>query len=117
MNVEQIARICHEINRAYCAAVGDQTQQPWHEAEQWQRDSAMQGVKAAVALGDAARPDAQHEAWLADKQANGWQWGPIKDPALKLHPCMRPYDELPLEQKVKDHLFLAVVRALTEGVE
>lgn len=29
----------------------------------------------------------------------------------RTHPCMVPYDQLPQEQRVKDHLFGAAVRA------
>jgi hypothetical protein len=36
----------------------------------------------------------------------------VKDAEKKEHPCFRPYDELPAEQKIKDALFIAVVHAL-----
>lgn len=108
---EWIARACHEVNRAYCAAIGDLSQPTWEEAEQWQRDSAIMGVKATIAH-PGGTPEDSHALWLAHKEAEGWTYGPKKDPALKQHPCMVAYDQLPLEQRVKDHLFIAVVRTL-----
>ena len=42
----------------------------------------------------------------------GWSYGPVHDPVAKLHPNMVPYDQLTPEQRQKDALFLAVVRAL-----
>lgn len=45
MNIEQIARVCHEVNRAYCQALGDDSQPAWEDAPQWQRDSALLGVQ------------------------------------------------------------------------
>jgi hypothetical protein len=36
----------------------------------------------------------------------------VKNPDAKEHPCFVPYDELPAEQRTKDYLFQAVVRAL-----
>lgn len=114
MNIEQIAKICHETNRAYCETIGDQSQKPWNLAEPWQQQSAIKGVLYAIRNPNAPA-SAQHEAWLQDKQANGWQWGLVKDPAKKEHPCMVPYSELPLEQRIKDHLFRAIIQAFTES--
>jgi hypothetical protein len=110
-SIEGIARVCHEVNRAICEAAGDASQRPWNEAEQWQRDSAVQGVHFAINNPDATA-SAQHEAWMADKRADGWTCGSVKDATAKTHPCMVPYDQLPFEQRVKDHAFKAVVRAM-----
>lgn len=106
----QIAIVCHEANRAYCQTIGDDSQKPWEEAEQWQRDSAIKGVEYA-ALHPDAPPSAQHGAWMEDKLAQGWKYGPVKDAAKKEHPCIMPYDGLPLEQRIKDSLFRGVVFA------
>jgi len=45
MNNKAIAEVCHEVNRAYREALGDTSQVSWLEAPQWQRDSAIAGVK------------------------------------------------------------------------
>lgn len=108
MTIEQVARICHETNKAYCDSIGDQSQKSWVDAEQWQRDSAINGVKFALDNPSAAA-SAQHEAWLADKEKDGWTFGPVKDPALKQHPYLVPYEALPVYQQTKDSLFIAVV--------
>lgn len=106
-----IARVCHEANRAYCATIGDLSQLPWDDAPQWQRESAIAGVEFSVAHPDAP-PSASHESWLAEKERTGWRYGPVKDAEKKEHPCFVPYDELPLDQRRKDALFVAIVRAL-----
>jgi hypothetical protein len=54
-------------------------------------------------------PEDSHKNWLAHKVKDGWVYGPVKDVEKKEHPCMVPYEELPLEQRVKDYLFRAVV--------
>lgn len=112
--VGEIARVCHEVNRAVCEAAGDTSQKRWDDAEQWQRDSAHRGVEFALANPNAAA-DAQHNAWMADKLNNGWVYGPSKDATIKTHPCLVPYDELPFEQRVKDHTFRAVVAAMIDA--
>ena len=111
VDVASIARVCHEVNRAYCAAIGDSSQPPWDEAPEWQRKSAKDGVRFALDNPDAP-PSASHDNWLAGKADDGWKYGPVKDVEKKEHPAFLPYDDLPLEQRVKDHLFQAVVRAM-----
>lgn len=59
-----------------------------------------------------SKPSDSHESWLKEKELSGWKYGPIKDPEKKEHPCFVPYDELPVEQKVKDYLFKQVVISL-----
>lgn len=111
MSPENIARACHEVNRAYCAAIGDSSQVPWEAAPEWQRASAIKGVEFNLSH-PSAPASASHDSWLAEKRATGWKYGPTKDAEKKEHPCFVPYDALPLEQKVKDHLFKATVAAL-----
>jgi hypothetical protein len=108
---EAIARVAHEVNRAYCAALGDLSQPAWETAPDWQKSSAINGVAFHRANPDAG-PDHSHNEWLNEKAATGWKFGPVKDPEKKEHPCFVPYDELPVEQKAKDFLFRAVVHAL-----
>lgn len=106
-----IARVCHEANRAYCASLGDFSQVAWEKAPDWQIKSAVAGVNA-VLRDPTTTPEQSHEGWLAQKRADGWRYGPYKDPGAKVHPCFVPYDQLPDDQKRKDALFGAVVRAL-----
>lgn len=110
LSPSEIARMAHEVNRAYCASIGDRSQLPWDEAPVWQKDSAIAGVQAQWYTTH-PRPELSHESWLAHKVADGWVYGPVKDAERKTHPCMVPYDQLPTEQRVKDVLFIAVVQA------
>lgn len=105
-----VARVAHEVNRAYCQALGDHSQPVWEEAPQWQRDSAMAGVRLHWKNKEAG-PQVSHESWMAQKVADGWVYGPEKRPDLKQHPCMVPFDQLPREQQAKDFIFRAVVHA------
>jgi hypothetical protein len=110
MTPEQIARVAHEANRAYCQALGDNSQPAWEDAPQWQKDSALLGVELHTS-GDHG-PEASHESWMAQKVADGWRYGPEKNPEIKEHPCMVPFSDLPKEQQAKDFLFRGVVHAL-----
>lgn len=113
MKRESIARVAHEINRAYAASLGDDSQPVWEDAPEWQQSSALAGVDMNLANPDAT-PEQSHESWLAQKTAEGWAYGEVKDVEKKLHPCFLPYAELPPEQKAKDYLFRGVVHALKD---
>lgn len=107
-----IASICHEANRRYCDAVMNDSSQPeWHEAPDWQAQSAITGVEA-IADGTITRPEQSHESWLAEKAAAGWKYGPVKNPEAKEHPCFVPYKDLPELQRHKDALFFAIASTL-----
>ena len=109
VNVETIAKACHAANKGYCEALGDFSQPSWEDAPQWQKDSAIAGVKFHLS-GDYG-PEASHNNWLAQKEAEGWVYGEVKDPVKKEHPCFVPYDQLPVEQKAKDYIFRSIVHA------
>lgn len=106
-----IAMVAHEVNRAYCQSLGDASQPAWAAAPEWQQKSALAGVEMHLANPEAT-PEQSHESWLAQKLADGWKVGPVKDADLKEHPCCVSYAELPAEQKAKDYIFRGVVHAL-----
>ena len=112
MDNASIARVAHEINKAYCEAIGDSSQAHWEEAPEWLSSSVIAGVSFHRANPEASPADL-HKAWLGHKEAEGWEYGEVKDAEAKTHPCFLPYEELPLEHKVKDFLFSCVVRELT----
>ena len=107
--IETIAAACHLQNRAWCVAHGDDSQPFWLDAPAWAKDSAISGVKAALA---GATPEESHQGWLKQKEADGWVYGELKDVEKKTHRCMVPYDQLPPEQQMKDHFFTDMVREL-----
>lgn len=109
--IEEIAKVCHEANRSYCDTLGDRSQLSWEAAPDWQKASAIDGVKFHL-LNPNSKPSDSHENWSKMKVAEGWVYGERKDPSAKTHPCLVPFEKLPIEQQKKDHLFLAVVRAL-----
>lgn len=107
-----IARVAHAANREYCRYIGDMSQPDWSDAPDWQRYSAELGVRKTLS-GEIRTPEESHASWLAQKEADGWKYGPVKDAEKKEHPCMVPYEELPVEQRAKDTLFQSIVKALS----
>lgn len=43
-----------------------------------------------------------HEVWAKSRMDQGWTYGPARDDARKIHPCLIPYEELPEEEKDYD---------------
>lgn len=112
--LESAATVAHEANRAYCKSIGDNSQPRWKDCTEEHKDSVRQGV-----LFHCNHPEAQpadsHNNWYARKQAEGWSYGPVKDPDNKRHPCFVPFDELPHDQQVKNILFKATVHGYLEA--
>lgn len=108
--LELAAKIAHNVNQAYCEAIGDPTQTDWENAPQWQKDSCMNGVDFHLKFN--TTPEDSHKNWMNHKITDGWKYGKVKDEILKTHPCMVPYDELPESQRVKDYLFKAIVDSI-----
>ncbi len=116
MDYQMIAEVAHEVNKACCEFHGDDTQLPWDEAPDWQRDSSIAGVKFVIENPNATAEDV-HDSWVQTKLDAGWFWGPVKDADKKEHPCIVGYDSLPDEQKLKDHLYRAVVTTMAEFID
>lgn len=110
--IDNIAKICHEANRALCSTIMDDSQVPWEEAPEWQKIAARNGVRFHM-TGDHS-PSASHENWMKEKIADGWVYGPVKDPEAKKHPLLVPFSELDGDQQAKDYLFRAIVHAFKQ---
>lgn len=106
-----IAMVCHQANKKWCEANDDNTQVDWRFAPEWQQKSAIEGVEFRLANPDAPA-SAMHENWSKEKMADGWVYGEVKDSEKKTHPCLVPFEQLPLYQQKKDKLFSAIVDAL-----
>lgn len=111
MEVQDIAQVAHEINKAYCDSIGDHSQPSWEDAPEWQKVSAIKGVEFHLENPEAS-PSASHDSWLAQKKQDGWKYGEVKDAEKKEHPCFVPYEQLPTTQKSKDYLFKQVIHSL-----
>lgn len=113
-NVEQIAEVCHEANRVIQRFIGDEVSPAWKDAPDWQRESTLEGTAKSLHPQYPSQygEHASHDSWMEKKLRDGWRYGPKKDGEAKTHPCLLPYDSLPLEQKAKDGLFVSIVHIL-----
>jgi hypothetical protein len=45
-----------------------------------------------------------HDLWAAQRLAQGWRFGPHRDDAQKLHPCLVAYAAMPESEKEYDRI-------------
>ena len=112
MHNVQIARVVHEANRALQVEQADPTISvgpSWDDLDLETRLSAEQGVHGVISGNS---PEESHADWCLFKLKHGWTYGLVKDAEAKTHPCLVPYAALSAHQRVKDELFVAIVRSL-----
>jgi hypothetical protein len=109
LSVEEVAQMAHEANAAYCRTIGDNSHASWADTPENIKESARVGVIKHLE-NPHMTAEQSHESWLEFKAADGWHYGPVKDAERKTHPCFLPYRELPESDRIKDHIFRAVVR-------
>lgn len=114
-DVNALARVCHEANRAWCSSQGDGSQPDWDNAPDWQKNSIMEGVRHH--LTHDADADMSHELWMRSKLEEGWRYGPVKDADSKVHPCLLPRRFLSPADRVKDDIFVAIVRGYRNAMQ
>lgn len=111
MTDRQIARVCHEANRAVQIINRDGfANKHWPALSKEMRASAEDGVAKARA---GATAEELHESWCEFKRERGWVFGPEKSEYRRTHPCLVPYADLPEHERIKDTLFHAIVKALS----
>lgn len=108
----QIAAVCHEANRELQLLLDEEPNPHWDDCSDELQDSAIAGVIAAL---EGATPQELHASWCEERISNGWVYGETKNFDTKTHPCLVRYSELPEEQRLKDHLFGAIVNALSRS--
>lgn len=112
--LEDIARICHEVNRAYSEGLG-QIGVPWEALSEGRRAMVAAGVLFVLQNPD-VDVSALHEHWRGDMERAGWVYGPYKVEELKQHPNLVPFHQLSPNEQAKDRIFHGLVRAIARHV-
>lgn len=106
--VTLLTRAAHEVNRTWNMTINQPVDPPWEELDEGKKVIARQAVINVVTHD--YTPEQTHNQWMAAKRAQGWNYGEVKDESKKLHPCLVEYKDLPLEQRVKDELWVTTVK-------
>jgi len=109
---EQVARVTHAANSALQNIQGDPMPSTTWDAERNEvRSAKIAGVAAVRREGKFPRD--LHAMWMDHMAGLGWVYGPEKDLERKTHPCMVPYQDLPVSQRHKDIVFWVLTLALS----
>ncbi len=110
---ELAAPLVHAANNTYCRAIGETPSLPWEELP----ETSQRGlVEAIERMFSGESYEQAHGAWMALRLAEGWRWGPEKDPRAKVSPALVPYHLLPPEQLRKDTLRFDIATALQRAL-
>lgn len=114
IEIETAAHAGHEAVRIYCARRGDLRHGDWGHMTEEQKMPARHGAIGIIVEDHNA--ERSHEAWRAARAALGWRFGQSHNAAIKEHPCMVPWADLPFEEQAKNHLFVETVRAMAKAL-
>ena len=109
LRIEDIAVVMHEANRAMQLVAGQQVDPEWKDAG-WRQEATIASIRDMLAGNTDFK--AQHDRWRAERLADGWKYGPVKDPAQKTNPLLVEFEDLPALDRLKDPLRLAILTVL-----
>lgn len=99
---EDLARICHEAHLALRIGLNDSADDMHFDALPQERKDVV--INQVRLFREGKTLAEVHQAWVDWMLGQGWHPArPMndKDPARKLHPNMRPYEDLPVEEQAK----------------
>jgi hypothetical protein len=108
-----VAELAHNLNRDYCRMFGLPIQPPWEELPESNKEGRIKAVAThaeTFARGEKVTPQSAHKMWMDFKAGQGWTYGPEIDGEKKTHPNMREWELLDDSEKIKDRLFIGLIR-------
>lgn len=108
-----IARVAHQANRAIKEFYGEDNLPSWDESSKESKSRGVLGVEKVIANRNITNAEI-HQAWVDTMLADGWRHGPVIDTIKKFHPNLVAYEDLSDNQKLKDVVYLAIVKAFLD---
>ena len=120
MDIEKITEFIYEAARLE-ATWSNRSIIPevWAKRDEAFRKQMVDVVKRYLAMEKLPTPEEAHNSWMESYFKMGWKYGEKRDPILKTHPDLIPYNKLPKDERDKDAIFLALVwvaQAIAKGI-
>jgi hypothetical protein len=106
--IEQIAKTAHAVHRAYCLEMDIPTQPKWEDVDSEHKDVVYNSIKHILS-GSIKSAEDSHNKFVESKHARGWKFGEVYSIEDKLNPRLVDFNELTLEQRIKEKLFFECV--------
>lgn len=82
--------------------------EPWEERDEAFRSQFRSVIDMMCGPDRKHDPEELHDDWVRAYEEMGWVYGPVRDPVLKTHPDMLPFDQLEMREREKDIVFVAL---------
>lgn len=109
MKIEHIAKAAYGIARAYEKTVSH----VWEDITDAKKASVIKNV-GIVLDSSPCTSSVIHDAWVLEKENDGWVYGEELNEEAKTHPYIVLFDLLPEDQQGYDRIFIAAVTELNE---
>jgi len=80
--------------------------EPWSERDDAFKEQMIEFMGRYTAMDHDMTPEELHDSWWQAYIDLGWTYGLVRDQIEKTHPDMVPFDELGLEEQIKDEVFM-----------
>lgn len=97
--LEFIASVAHSVQKGIDHAFGLPELHPWGLMGEEYKARLCLSVRSILIHDKSAK--SLHDAWMNRLMKEGWKLGEIKDNEKKTHPLLIPFDELPIEWKLR----------------
>lgn len=82
--------------------------EPWDEREEPFRLQFLGVIAMMMSPERKSSPEELHDDWVKAYEKMGWTYAPHRNPVLKTHPDMVPFDQLEQREQDKDAVFVAL---------
>lgn len=111
---KEAARLLHVAIQAVQSALKQEVSPDWELLTAAEQD--MKAAHTRQMRREKVTARKAHESWMALRLSEGWTWGPVTDKARKVHSALCPFEEIPVEEVIKDVLYERLLAAMDDEV-